>query len=79
MTGAHKLVDMVRLGLHSLTVHVVRSVLTAVGIIIGVCSVIIMLAVNEGASYKAEEMLRRLGSNNIIISSKIKCSVNILL
>ncbi len=69
MTGAHKLVDMVRLGLHSLTVHVVRSVLTAVGIIIGVCSVIIMLAVNEGASYKAEEMLRRLGSNNIIINT----------
>lgn len=69
MTGAHKLVDMVRLGLHSLTVHVVRSVLTAVGIIIGVCSVIIMLAVNEGASHKAEQMLRLLGSNNIIINT----------
>ena len=69
MTGAHKLVDMVRLGLHSLTVHVVRSVLTAVGIIIGVCSVIIMLAVNQGASHKAQETLRRLGSNNIIINT----------
>ncbi len=69
MTGAHKLVDMVRLGLHSLTVHVVRSVLTAVGIIIGVCSVIIMLAVNEGASYKAQQTLRLLGSNNIIINT----------
>jgi len=69
MKGLNKTFDIVRLGLHSLTVHIVRSILTAVGIIIGVCSVIIMLAVNEGAGEKARETLRKLGSNNIIINT----------
>ena len=69
MKGLNKTFDIVRLGLHSLTVHIVRSILTALGIIIGVCSVIIMLAVNEGAGEKARETLRQLGSNNIIINT----------
>ncbi|HOZ46715.1 MAG TPA: ABC transporter permease [Candidatus Hydrogenedentes bacterium] len=57
----------IRLGLKSLWNHRLRSLLTALGIVFGVCSVIAMLAIGEGASYEAQEQIRRLGSNNIIL------------
>jgi len=59
----------VRLGIKSLKLHKLRSVLTMLGIIFGVCSVIAMLAIGEGASYEAQEAIKRLGSNNILIRS----------
>jgi len=60
---------MVRLGFKSLWSHGLRSLLTVLGIVFGVCSVIAMLAVGEGASYEAQEQIKRLGSNNIILRS----------
>jgi putative ABC transport system permease protein len=39
------------------------------GVVFGVSSVIAMLAVGEGASVEALEQIRKLGSNNIIVSS----------
>ena len=59
----------VRLGFKSLWLHRLRSLLTVLGIVFGVCSVIAMLAIGEGASYEAQERIRRLGSNNIILQS----------
>src|SRR5512135_478824 len=59
----------VRLGIKSLMLHKLRSVLTMLGIIFGVCSVIAMLAIGEGASYEAQEAIKKLGSQNIIIRS----------
>jgi len=59
----------VRLGIKSLLLHKLRSALTMLGIIFGVCSVIAMLAIGEGASYAAQEAIKKLGSNNIIIRS----------
>jgi putative ABC transport system permease protein len=59
----------VRLGLKSLKLHKLRSALTMLGIIFGVCSVIAMLAIGEGASYEAQEAIKKLGSNNILIRS----------
>ena len=59
----------VNLGLKSLWVHRLRSLLTGLGIVFGVCSVIAMLAIGEGLSFEAQEQIRRLGSNNIIIRS----------
>jgi putative ABC transport system permease protein len=59
----------VRLGIKSLLLHKLRSMLTMLGIIFGVCSVIAMLAIGEGASYEAQEAIKRLGSQNIIIRS----------
>ncbi|MCK5922495.1 MAG: ABC transporter permease, partial [Methylococcales bacterium] len=47
-----------------------RSFLTALGIVFGVCSVITMLAIGEGASYEAQEQIKDLGSQNIIIQSE---------
>lgn len=69
MKTPHKIIDIVRLGLHSLTVHKGRSVLTALGIIFGVWSVIAMLAINQGASFESQRLLREMGSDNIIIKS----------
>src|SRR5205814_10021543 len=58
-----------RLGIKSLLLHKLRSVLTMLGIIFGVCSVIAMLAIGEGASYEAQQAIKQLGSQNIIIRS----------
>jgi putative ABC transport system permease protein len=69
MRAVHKVNDILRLGLHSLWVHAMRSALTALGIIIAVCSVIVMMAINEGTSKEAQKALRALGSDNIIIES----------
>jgi putative ABC transport system permease protein len=59
----------VRLGLKSLWLHRLRSLLTVLGIVFGVCSVIAMLAIGEGASYEAQEQIKNLGSQNIILTS----------
>src|SRR5437763_15540706 len=59
----------VRLGVKSLWLHKLRSLLTALGIVFGVCSVIAMLAIGEGASFEAQEQIKSLGSQNIIIRS----------
>jgi putative ABC transport system permease protein len=64
-----KIVDIILLALHSLSVHLVRSGLTMLGIVFGVCSVSIMLAIQTGASKEAQEKLSILGSSNVIINS----------
>ena len=46
-----------------------RSMLTVLGIIFGVCSVIAMLAIGEGQKQKAEEEIKKLGAINVIITS----------
>ena len=58
-----------KLGIKSLWMHKLRSSLTTLGIIFGVSSVIAMLAIGEGASREAQEQIRRLGSQNIIIKT----------
>src|SRR5213595_3990133 len=59
----------VQLALKSLWLHRLRSLLTVLGIVFGVCSVIAMLAIGEGASYEAQEQIKNLGSQNIILRS----------
>ena len=59
----------VQLGIKSLLLHKMRSGLTMLGIIFGVCSVIAMLAIGEGASYEAQQAIKKLGSSNIIMRS----------
>jgi len=70
--GGHTLMRLrraVRLGLKSLWLHRLRSLLTVLGIVFGVCSVIAMLAIGEGASFEAQEQIKSLGSQNIILRS----------
>lgn len=59
----------VKLGVKSIYSHGLRSLLTVMGMVFGVSSVIAMLAVGEGASFEAQEQLRQLGSKNIIVKS----------
>src|SRR5881275_2094117 len=59
----------IRLGLRSLAAHRLRSALTALGIILGVASVIVMLAVGEAARAEALRQLEDLGANTILIRS----------
>jgi len=59
----------VRLALKSLVLHTLRSFLTMLGIMLGVCSVIAMLAIGEGASAEAQAQIKKLGSQNIIVRS----------
>src|SRR5678815_2657194 len=66
---SYQFIITVRLGIKSLMLHKLRSSLTMLGIIFGVCSVIAMLAIGEGASYEAQEAIKKLGSNNILIRS----------
>jgi putative ABC transport system permease protein len=58
-----------QLGIKSLLLHPLRSLLTVLGIFIGVASVIWLLAIGEGISRKAQEQIESLGANNIIIRS----------
>jgi putative ABC transport system permease protein len=58
-----------KLGTKSLWLHRLRSTLTTLGIVFGVCSVIAMLAIGEGASEAAQDAIRRLGSTNLIIET----------
>lgn len=60
---------LIQLGVKTLLLHKLRSLLTMLGVVFGVGSVIAMLAVGTGASQEAQERIRRLGSQNIIIHS----------
>lgn len=60
----------VRLGLGDVWRHKARSFLTMLGMVFGVGSVIAMLAVGEGASQQALDAIKRLGSQNILLSSE---------
>ena len=57
------------LGIKTIWLHKLRSFLTALGVVFGVASVVAMLAIGEGASYEAQEQIRKLGSQNIILHS----------
>src|SRR5512143_3231079 len=64
-----KIVRNIWLGIENLLLHKLRSFLTMLGVVFGVGSVVAMLSVGEGASKEALSQIRRLGSNNIIITS----------
>jgi len=53
--------------LRALRVNVLRSVLTTLGIIIGVAAVITMVSVGAGAEARVAELIRSLGSNLVIV------------
>jgi putative ABC transport system permease protein len=65
----NRLLRSVRLGVSSLMLHKLRSALTTLGVLFGVSSVIAMLAIGEGASAEAQEQIRLLGSQNVILRS----------
>ena len=69
MSQKTPLVRMIRTGINSLLLHKLRSMLTTLGVLFGTSSVISMLAIGEGASYEAQEQIKLLGSQNVILRS----------
>src|SRR5260370_3125782 len=65
----HALRHILRVGLKSILVHRLRSPLTILGIVLGVASVIVMLAVGEAAPLEAIQQIKDLGATNIIVRS----------
>ena len=59
----------VRLGLKSLLLQKMRSILAALGIFIGTTTVIWLVAMGEGVSYQAQQQIMELGATNIIVRS----------
>lgn len=58
-----------RLGVKSLLLHPLRSLLTVLGILCGVASVIWLLAIGEGISAAVQKQIEGLGADNIIVRS----------
>jgi putative ABC transport system permease protein len=57
------------LGIKSLMLHPLRSLLTVLGIFIGVASVIWLLAIGQGISIEAQRQIEGLGADNVIVRS----------
>jgi putative ABC transport system permease protein len=57
------------LALRSLVLHKLRAILSVLGIIIGTCAVISLMAFGEGSMHDALEDIKRMGATNIVIRS----------
>lgn len=64
-----KFLQTLRLGVKSLLLHKLRSALAVLGIMIGVTAVIWLVAMGEGVSYQAQQQIKDLGAENIIVRS----------
>ena len=60
---------LIQIGVKNLLLHKLRSLLTLLGVILGVGSVIAMLAVGEGSKKEALARIRSLGADNVIVRS----------
>jgi putative ABC transport system permease protein len=63
------ILGLLRVAMRALAVNKLRSVLTMLGIIIGVAAVIVMIAVGAGAQQRVQEQIASLGSNLLLILS----------
>jgi putative ABC transport system permease protein len=57
----------IRIALRALAANTLRSVLTMLGIIIGVAAVITMIAVGGGATQRVQDQMKGLGSNIMLV------------
>ncbi len=62
--------NLAKSALQSMVTHPLRSILTGLGVFIGVVSVIWLLAIGEGIAEQAELEIMELGANNLILSSQ---------
>ncbi|MGH9631918.1 MAG: ABC transporter permease [Bryobacteraceae bacterium] len=70
MSGLSTILPELQMGLSSLFVHKLRSLLTMLGMIFGVGAVVAMLAITSGAQKAAMSYIDLLGVNNIIVEAK---------
>lgn len=64
----HKLIYNFLIGLEALWQNILRAILTSLGIVFGVASVIAMLAIGRGAQEEIISQMDALGANNIIVN-----------
>ena len=64
-----KLNEVIRIAWDAITKNTVRSILTMLGIIIGVSAVIIMIAISAGTEATITEQITSLGSNLVFVQS----------
>ena len=64
-----KTADMLALSLKGLLRYKFRSILSAIGVVFGVASVISMMSIGEGAKQEVIDQLKFLGTNNISIDN----------
>ena len=57
----------IRTALHALRRNVMRSILTTLGIIIGVAAVIAMMEIGRGSSDAIQSTITSMGANNLLI------------
>ena len=63
------LAAILRIAMRALARNKLRSVLTMLGIIIGVGAVIAMVSVGQGAQQQAQQQIAAMGSNILFVSS----------
>lgn len=63
------LIDSLAVAGTALRANLLRSILTTLGIVIGVASVIILVAVGSGARSEVDKRIASLGSNMLVVSS----------
>src|SRR5262245_59897125 len=63
------LIVTIRIALRALRRNTLRSLLTILGIIIGVAAVIAMVSIGQGASVAVQEQIARMGNNMLVILS----------
>ncbi len=65
-----KLMMVFRVALNSLTIHTMRTILTMLGIVIGVAAVIALVAVGQGTQAQVLSQFQSLGSNLLTVSTQ---------
>ena len=60
---------LIRLASRSISKNKMRTLLTILGVVIGVAAVIVMVAVGYGASRSIQDRVNRLGTNMIVITA----------
>jgi putative ABC transport system permease protein len=61
-----------KIGAEALIANRFRAILTSLGIIFGVAAVIAMLAIGAGTEKEIIEQIKQIGSNNIVIKSRVE-------
>ena len=62
-----KVVELIKIALTALRINLMRSILTMLGVIIGVSAVIVMVALGAGAQREIDRQLDSLGGNIFIV------------
>jgi hypothetical protein len=78
LSSTMSLASAIRIALDALLVNKGRSLLTSLGIVIGIAAVIAMVAAGSGAREKLDERLSSVGKTLILIRATTRSSVGLM-